>query len=177
MSRSSPRIGIDAPILGNAAEESNVVINTEAHSLHTDRNVGQRFSLSAALQRDVKTLNDFISPSSFARQSNGSPVSSILRFSHTNPVRPYGGSYILDMSSYAGAVSDKNWGRNSLAEPSYTTNPFQSATRNSKNTKNNHRDKSIRFLMKPIRLLDNRQLELYRFNNINELFFIIGFTF
>lgn len=165
MSRTSPRIGIDAPILGNDVEESNVAINSEAHSLHTDRNVGQRFSLSAALQRDVKTANDFTSPSSFTRQSDGSPVSSILRFSHTNPVRPYGGSYILDMSAYAGTVSDKNWGRNSLASPSFTTNPFQSAVRNTKNVINNHSDKSIRFLMRPIRLLDNRHVELYRFND------------
>ena len=44
VSRSSPRIGLDTENL-QGVDTNQIIINTEAHSLHTDRNVGQRVIL------------------------------------------------------------------------------------------------------------------------------------
>ena len=57
ISRSSPRIGIDAENI-QGIETSHIVINTEAHSLHTDRNVGQRTVLTGAHSIGVQTLTE-----------------------------------------------------------------------------------------------------------------------
>jgi len=165
ISRTSPRIGIDAPLF-DATPENFVALNSEAHSLHTDRNVGQRVVLQNVFQRNSNsTTNDFTTPSSFTRQSAGSPQGAILRFSHTNVFRSYGGSYILEVKNYASVVDDSGWGRNSISSPSKSSNPFQNSVKVNNNRANNETDKSIRFLVRPIRVLDNQHVELYRMND------------
>ena len=165
ISRTSPRIGIDAPLY-DGLEENHVAITTEAHSLHTDRNMGQRVSLSASLQRDTRTAANIDLPTSFSRDNtNGSLVSGVLRFSHTNSFRPYGGSYILEVRSYAGSFDDTGWGKNNIAAPTKSSNPYQNATRKLTTKPNNRTDKSVKFLIRPIRQLDDRHVEMYRLND------------
>lgn len=165
ISRTSPRIGIDAPLF-DTTEENFVALNSEAHSLHTDRNVGQRVVLQNAFKRNSNsTTNDFITPSSFTRQAAGSPQSAILRFSHTNVFRSYGGSYILEAKNYSTIVDDSGWGRDNIASPSKSSNPYQNSVKKNNNRTNNETDKSVRFLVRPIRVLDNKHVELYRMND------------
>ena len=165
ISRTSPRIGIDG-ITEDETEDNHIIINTEAHSLHTDRNVGQRIVLHGALQTGQTLADADFTTSDFSRQSNGSPISAVLRFSHTNPFRPYGGSYILESKSYAGVFDDTGWGRNSLGNSHKTSNPYQHSTGyNTTTTRNNNIDSFVRFLVRPIRLLDKQHVELFRMNN------------
>ena len=165
ISRSSPRIGIVGQT-EDESDDSHVILNTEAHSLHTDRNVGQRVVLHGALQTTQSLANATFTGTSFSRQSNGSPVSAALRFSHTNPFRPYGGTYIMESKSYTGVFDDTGWGRNNLSGSAKTSNPYQKATTYNLNTKrNNNTDKTVRFLLRPIRLLDKQHVELFRVNN------------
>ena len=114
ISRASPRIGLDAEIV-EGVEQHHIVINTEAHSLHTDRGVGQRVVLEGGSQ--VKTsaastlTNVNYASLSFARQgSSGSTVSSAYKFSHTNSFRPYGGSYLMETKLYTGYFDDTGMG-------------------------------------------------------------------
>ena len=105
ISRSSPRIGIDAE--NDQATEANlVVINTEAHSLHTDRNVGQRIVLEGGLQSGSQTLAHYdLTDLTFA----GQPQGGVMRFSHTNPFTVLGGTYILEARNYLKHIDDTGW--------------------------------------------------------------------
>ena len=163
VSRASPRIGIDA-VEFDGVEQNYVALNSEAHSLHTDRNVGQRVVFNGAFQRDG-SISNWVTPTTFGRQSAGSPTCAVMRFSHTNPFRPYGGSYVMDVRSYSGTFDDTGWGKDNISSPTISTNPYQSGVRNRTNKKNNLVDKSVRFLIRPIRVLDNRHVELYRLND------------
>ena len=102
---------------------------------------------------------------SFARQTAGSPVGAALRFSHTNPFRPYGGVYILETKVFAGLFDDTGWGKDNIASGSFTSNPYQSETMNRTNRRNNHSATSVQFLLKPIRTLDNKHVQLFRLND------------
>ena len=105
ISRTSPRIGIDAE--NDQATEANlVVINTEAHSLHTDRNVGQRIVMEGGLVSGSQTLAHYdLTALSFA----GQPQGGVMRFSHTNPFTVLGGTYIMEARNYLKFVDDSGW--------------------------------------------------------------------
>ena len=102
---------------------------------------------------------------SFGRQTAGSPVGAALRFSHTNPFRPYGGSYIMETKVFAGLFDDTGWGKDNLGSGSKTSNPYQSETMNRTNRRNNHSATSVQFLLRPIRVLDNKHVQLFRLND------------
>ena len=106
ISRSSPRIGLDADNLEDI--DANVmVINTEAHSLHTDRNVGQRVVLHGGMIGASSTLIDYdLTAIDFA----GQPRGGVMRFSHTNPFSVLGGTYILESKNYLNYIDDTGWG-------------------------------------------------------------------
>ena len=164
ISRASPRIGIDAETV-EGLEQNHVVINTEAHSLHTDRNVGQRITLlgGSNVVSGASTLGhaDYTNVS-FARQAGGSPVYNVQKYSHTNPFRPYGGSYVLESENYRGYFDDTGWGYNNLTGSTDTTNPYQDTTWKTTNVRNNEQDSIVRFLIRPIRVLDKNHVEMYR---------------
>lgn len=170
ISRASPRIGLDAEIV-EGVEQHHIVINTEAHSLHTDRGVGQRVVLEGASQvktNGASTLTNVNYASlSFARQgSSGSTVSSAYKFSHTNSFRPYGGSYLMETKLYTGYFDDTGWGVNNLSGATKTTNPYQNTDSYKTNTvRNNESDSTIEFMLRPIRVLDNSHVEVFRFHN------------
>ena len=164
ISRSSPRIGLDATI-SEDVEQNHIAINTEAHSLHTDRNVGQKVTFLGAshLLSGASQLYDANYTSvSFARQAGGSSVYSAHKYSHTNIFRPYGGSYVMESKNYAGFFDDTGWGVSNLTAGLKTTNPYQNLTFKSNTVRNNEKDNSVKFLIRPIRLLDNKHVEVFR---------------
>jgi len=154
-------------------EQNHVAINTEAHSLHTDRNVGQRVVLEGGLRtfvdsggHDILRDADYTA-TNFTRQDEGSVFGSVQRYSHTNAFRPYGGSYVLESKSYAGLFDDKDWGVSNVdSSATLTSNPYQDyGDYDTDTVKNNEEDSSVKFLMRPIRTLDAKHVEMYRVNN------------
>ena len=170
ISRTSPRIGVDADTV-EGVEQHHIAINTEAHSLHTDRGVGQRVILEGGSQvktSAVSTLTDVeYDALSFARQSSShSTLSSAYKFSHTGAFRPYGGSYIMETRSYAGLFDDTGWGVGSLTGATSTSNPYQDTTSySSDSVRNNESDSVVEFMLRPIRVLDKNHIEVFRFHN------------
>jgi len=165
VSRTSPRIGIDAEVV-EGVEQSHVVINTEAHSLHTDRNVGQRVVLQGSMQIEGSLTDANYNTMSFSRQTAGSTLSAAHKYSHTNAFRPYGGSYIIETKSYSGLFDDTGWGVASLTGSNDTSNPYQDATNYTSDTvRNNEDDRIVRFVLRPIRVLDANHVEVFRIHN------------
>jgi len=157
ISRSSPRIGIDADTLESFSTGINadmVAINSEAHSLHTDRGVGQRVVLQGGMQTGSQTLGDYdLTALSFAAQPHGG----VMRFSHTSNIKPMGGTYILESRSFVNPFDDTGWGRTGAGD---TSNPYQTTT--STTAAHNLKDNTVRFMVRPVRLLDNQHIEVFR---------------
>lgn len=157
ISRSSPRIGIDADTLESFSTGINadmVAINSEAHSLHTDRGVGQRVVLQGGMQTGSQTLGDYdLTGLSFAAQPHGG----VMRFSHTSNIKPMGGTYILESRSFVNPFDDTGWGRTGAGD---TSNPYQTTT--STTAAHNLKDNTVRFMVRPVRLLDNQHIEVFR---------------
>jgi hypothetical protein len=170
VSRTSPRIGIDAEVV-EGVEQNHVVINTEAHSLHTDRNVGQRMVLEGAYQIEGSLTDADYTAIRFNRQTAGSTVNAVHKYSHTNSFRPYGGTYVIEAKSYSGLFDDTGWGVTSLTGSNDTSNPYQSppdgdvTNYNTNTVMNNEEDKIAKFLLRPIRVLDANHVEVFRIHN------------
>ncbi|MHA2219138.1 MAG: hypothetical protein ACXACY_24740, partial [Candidatus Hodarchaeales archaeon] len=161
ISRSSPRIGIDAENI-EGIDNSHIVINTEAHSLHTDRNVGQRTVLTGAHSIGNQTLTEADFTSLSFNNPNGAN-NGILKFSHTSNMRPLGGDYILEARSFSGLFDDSGWGVASLTNSNNTSNPYQSTTSyTSDSIRNNDKDQIVKFLLRPVRVLDKYHVETFR---------------
>jgi len=157
ISRSTPRIGIDAENM-EGLEKDHIAINTEAHSLHTDRGVGQRTVLHGALITNSQSLGDLdLTTVTFDGHTN-----SVLRLSHTSNVNPLGGSYVLETKSYGSFFDDTGWGLDSLSAGAKTTNPYQSTEFNRNTVKNNQKDQSVKWLLRPVRVLDKQHVEMFR---------------
>jgi hypothetical protein len=106
ISRSSPRIGLDTENL-EGVDTNQIIINTEAHSLHTDRNVGQRVVLQGGFTTGSQTLGDYdLTALTFA----GQPQGGALRMSHTSNFNPLGGTYLAETRNYLSPIDDSNWG-------------------------------------------------------------------
>ena len=162
ISRNSPRIGIDAQNI-EGLEKDHIAINTEAHSLHTDRNVGQRTILQGAHLGGSQTLGhiSLIGPDN-AAIFNGQPLASSLKFSHTSNMSPIGGTYIMETKSYGAFFDDTGWGYDQMTSTVTTTNPYQNLDFNRTTVKNNAEDQSIKWLLRPIRVLDANHVEMFR---------------
>jgi len=162
VSRSSPRIGIDAESLesyGQGINRDMIAINTEAHSLHTDKGVGQRIILQGGLTSASQTLGDYdLTSLSFAAQPHGG----VIRFSHTNNMKSYGGNYIMETRSYVSPFDDTGWGRGAkLTGTQKTSNPYENEVYGS-NIQTNYSDLIVRFLLRPVRVLDNKHVSVFR---------------
>jgi len=234
ISRSSPRIGIDTENI--EGEDVNlIVLNTEAHSLHTDRNVGQRVVLQGGMTTGSQTLADYdLTALTFTAQ----PAGGVMRMSHTSNFNPLGGVYIAETKNYLSPIDDTDWGSFSDATcdtnhtsglsdgsstsvrhitmdstaklvvgmtvtgtgiPSSATvtainnatcftlsadttatnanttltfgppvgkgsNPYVTDVFTSASKRANTKDKSISFMLKPVRLLDKQHIEMFRSN-------------
>ena len=62
------------------------------------------------------------------------------------------------MSSEGEPISDLNWG----ASSGVTTNPYQTSNHDSTSYRTNTKDTTIKFLVRPVRVLDNQHIELFR---------------
>lgn len=158
VSRSSPRIGIDGDTVESltGSNANMVAINSEAHSLHTNRGVGQRVVLHGGMQSGSQTLGDYdLTALSFAAQPHGG----VMRFSHTSNFKPMGGTYILEARSFASPFDDTGWGRSGMSGTK-TSNPYQ--TTSSVASQTNMADDSVQFMLRPIRLLDNQHIAVFR---------------
>jgi hypothetical protein len=94
--------------------------------------------------------------------TNGT-TNSVLKFSHTSNMRPMGGDYILEARAFAGLFDDTGWGVNSLTGANKTSNPYQDvSTYSSDGVRNNDTDSTVRFLLRPNRVLDRFHVEMYR---------------
>lgn len=106
ISRSSPRIGIDSENI-EGVDDNLIAINTEAHSLHTDRNVGQRVVMEGGLTAGSQTLADYdLTSLTFA----GQPQGGAMRLTHTSNFNPMGGTYLAETRNFLAPISDKDWG-------------------------------------------------------------------
>ena len=156
IAKSKPRIGLDAMTVGENDGEvapNYAVASTEAHSLHTDKQIGQRFILAGGVStanRAIDNLN--------LHTLNFSSAKQVLKFGTTHGIPPIGGTYVLEVSSDGEVFNDHHWG----ASSGVTTNPYQTSNHDSTSYKTNAKDTTIKFLMRPVRVLDNQHVELFR---------------
>jgi len=165
ISRSAPRIGLDTDTineLSGGQETDYIGLSTQAHSLHTDKEVGQRLSLRGAHNAGSVSLTHFdLTSPTWATQ----PDCAVLRVSNAHAMWALGGTYVLEARNYVKPFDDSNWG----ASGSSSSNPYSDSNHNplaSSGTQTNLRDKKIRFLLRPVRVLDNRHIELFRANSV-----------
>jgi len=163
ISRIAPRIGLDVITVGEVNDTSQhdyVAIATEAHSLHTDRGAGKRYILAAGVKTDTRALDDYRLDS-----LNFSNFKQVMRLNHTHGLWPLGGNLIMDLANYMEPVSDLGWGNSDVSgsNPVHkTSNPYQTADHNSKSYRTNDKDRTMRFLIRPVRVLDHRHVEVFR---------------
>ena len=106
VSRSSPRIGLDTENI-EGVDDNLIAINTEAHSLHTDRGVGQRVVLQGGFTTASQTIGNYdLTELNFGGQPQGGAV----RMSHTSNFNPLGGTYIAEARNFVSPIDDTNWG-------------------------------------------------------------------
>jgi len=130
-----------------------VITSTEATSLHTDRQAGQRFIFSGGVSTANRALSDLRLDT-----LNFSSSKQVMKFGTTHGIPPIGGTYIMELSSDGAPISDFGWGDSS----GVTTNPYQTSNHDSKSYTTNVKDETIKFLVRPIRVLDNKHIELFR---------------
>ena len=160
VSRSGPRIGLDTLTQGavnNQFARNYAILGTEAYSLHTDRGIGKRYIVAGGIKTDTRAVSDFD-----LTQLNFSSFKQVMRLNHTHGLPPLGGSFILDLLNYVSPVNDKGWGRSSPTSSNRTTNPYQTNVNDSISGQTNTTDKLIRFLLRPVRVLDHRHVEVFR---------------
>jgi hypothetical protein len=160
ISRISPRIGLDTLTtseLTDAMDRPYVTVGTEAHSLHTDRGIGRRYIVAAGIKTDTRAVADFD-----LTLLNFSSFKQVMRLNYTHGMMPLGGSFILDLANYLEPVSDHGWGRSSVSSSNRSSNPYQTNVHNSLSAQTNTTDKLIRLLLRPVRVLDHRHIEVFR---------------
>jgi hypothetical protein len=158
ISRIAPRIGLDVNTVGEINDTSShdyVAVATEAHSLHTDRMAGKRYILASGVKTDTRAIDDYRLDS-----LNFSNFKQVMRLNHTHGLWPMGGNLIMDVMNYMEPVSDVGWGTSSGSAK--TSNPYQTSSHNSMSYQTNDKDKTIKFLLRPVRVLDHRHVEIFR---------------
>ncbi len=106
VSRSAPRIGLDTENV-EGVDDNLIAINTEAHSLHTDRGVGQRVVVQGGMQAGSQTVSHY---DLTALDFSGQPQGGAMRLSHTSNFNPLGGTYIAEARNFVSPIDDTEWG-------------------------------------------------------------------
>ena len=106
VSRSAPRIGLDTENV-EGVDDNLIAINTEAHSLHTDRGVGQRVVVQGGMQTGSQTIGHY---DLTALDFSGQPQGGSMRLSHTSNFNPLGGTYIAEARNFVSPIDDTEWG-------------------------------------------------------------------
>ena len=159
VSRSSPRIGLDTENI-EGVDDNLIAINTEAHSLHTDRGVGQRVVLQGGMQAGSQTIGHYdLTGINFA----GQPQGGAMRLSHTSNFSPLGGTYVAESRNFVKPINDKDWG--GITGSNKTSNPYETSAFDASSQQTNLTDKSVTYMMRPVRLLDKQHIEMFRPNN------------
>jgi hypothetical protein len=111
------------------------------------------------MQSASQTLTDYdLTNLSFAAHPHGG----VIRFSHTNNMKSYGGSYIMETRSYISPFDDTGWGRGAkLTGTQKTSNPYENEVYGS-NIQTNYSDLIVKFLLRPVRVLDNKHVAVFR---------------
>jgi len=183
ISRIAPRIGLDTLTIGESTggiANTHVALGTEAHSLHTDRVAGRRYTLSGGIRTNdaySKPLADYdLSSLSFVQKDGPSGSSNVphfvqvMRLNYTHGLWPLGGNLIMDLRNYTEPVDDENWGTHFQGRNNYwSANPYETTSHNADTTRTNNSDYSIKFLLRPVRVLDHRHLEIFRDRFTNAL--------
>jgi len=71
----------------------------------------------------------------------------------------------MDVENYSSPISDKGWGGpwgQGIQGNYYTANPYETDNHVAATAKTNITDKSIKLLIRPVRVLDHRHLEIFR---------------
>ena len=158
VSRSAPRIGVDADVASEVLGGKNVeyvAINTHATSLHASRDVGQRIHVRGGFQGASQTIGDYdLSDLTWAAH----PKAGIMRLSDAHSLDPLGGTYVLELRNHVKPINDSGWG----TADANNSSPYGSGSHNPSSAQKNHSDKVIRLLFRPIRVLDGRHVEVFR---------------
>ena len=182
VSRISPRIGVDALTTSEYLDtdpEDYIIQATQAISLHTDKAIGQRYLLEgSAAMRAWPTHDGTGTPGMdgfwlLQQMQWRQPKyeSNVLRFNNAHGLHTMGGNYIMEVSSLAQPFNDAGWGNHTaatagvaynLATHGPTSNPYQSPTHNPQFRATNNADLSIKFLIRPIRMLDYKHMAVFR---------------
>jgi len=68
----------------------------------------------------------------------------------------------METKSYGAFFDDTGWGYDQMTSTVTTTNPYQNLDFNRTTVKNNAEDQSIKWLLRPIRVLDANHVEMFR---------------
>jgi hypothetical protein len=111
VSRDDVRLGLDVDTiaeLNDGVSREYIVMSTEAHSLHTDREVGQRTNIRGAYNFGSRTLKDL---DMTALDWSSAPVTGVVKHSDAHAMWPLGGTYVMDWNKHAGNLDVKGWGQ------------------------------------------------------------------
>ena len=159
VSRSAPRIGLDTENV-EGVDDNLIAINTEAHSLHTDRGVGQRVIVQGGHEGGSQTLGNYdLNAVDFA----GQPQGGVMRLSHTSNFNPLGGTYLAETRNFVQPIDDSGWG--GINGSNKTANPYETSIFDASSDQTNFTDKRITYMLRPVRLLDKQHIEMFRPNN------------
>jgi hypothetical protein len=159
VARDDMRMGLDVDTiaeLNDGVSREYVIMSTEAASLHTDREVGQRTNLRGAMTGASRTLGNF---DLTALNFSTNPVAGITRFSNAHAYWPLGGTYIMEWSRYSGVLDVKGWGQTGV---STSSNPYQDANHDPIIQNTNFTDSTIDFLYRPAQVLDSKHIQFFR---------------
>ena len=159
VSRDDMRVGLDVDTLAELNDGESreyVVMSTEAASLHTDREVGQRTNMRGAYDIGNRTLKDL---DMTALDWAGQPKSGVIRHSNAHANWTLGGTYVMEWSRYSGILDVKGWGKTGV---SASSNPYQDANHDPIKQNINYSDSTIQFLYRPVQNLDYKHSQMFR---------------
>ena len=167
ISRLTPRIGLDSITLSEVQRkppEDYVIVSTEGHSLHTDRIAGRRYLVAGGVRTKNRAFSDYdLSVLNFTSDSGEPTNVQAMRLNYTHGIWPLGGNLILDISNYVEPVSDMGWGLASGRHAEYlSSNPYETTAHEAHSKNTNTSDMSVKLLVRPVRVLDHRHLEIFR---------------
>ena len=162
VARDDVRLGLDVDTiaeLNDGVSREYVVMSTEAASLHTDREVGQRTNIRGAYDVASGTLKDIDMTGSNLNWS-AQPKIGVVKHSNAHATWPLGGTYIMEWSKHAGNLDVTGWGKDGVTTSS---NPYQDSNHQKPTHENiNHSDSTIEFLYRPIQTLDYKHTQVFR---------------
>jgi len=159
VARNDVRMGLDVDTLAelnDGVSREYVVMSTEAHSLHADKEVGQRTNLRGAYDVGSRTLKDL---DMTALNWSDKPVTGVVKHSNAHAMWSLGGTYIMEWSKHAGVLDVKGWGK---AGASSSSNPYQDGNHDPALENINYTDNTIQFIYRPSHGLDYKHSQMFR---------------